>query len=314
MIMTKEKIIYLILKIFSKAWLYCLRKYYVKNAIICKDVDIKKIKSVGFYLDNKDLVHVGDHLFFEPIMQLFKNNNIDTYVCVTEIMSDYFKQVGYKVTSKKNILKCDIVISPFQLAINMRNNKRSNIFFLDTNNLSIQGPISNYFVNSFIDILQIKVSLENNTEYVVNKIKSKNDILDKDKKWFLYSDNVHSGFFKINGAFRKVLINEAIKKINDGYNIAIVGTKRDLAEKNFYSEFKNFDIRGKTNVVQLFEMFNSDNVVGSISFDTAIAHIGILYKKETIIKLRKNFKLNNVFIKKSILPSYKRINNIIKYV
>ena len=71
---------------------------------------------------------------------------------------------------------------------------------------------------------------------------------------------------------------------------------------------------GKTNILELFELFNNSNVYGSISFDTAIAHICLLYNKEAIIKLRKNFKKNNIFIKKNILPSYKRKKINITYV
>ena len=281
--MIKEKIYYLLLKSFSIFWVYFLKKYSIKNAIICKNLDITKIKSVGFYLDNKALVHVGDHLFFEPIIKFFENNNIDTYVCASEIMSDYFKEVGHKVSNKNDIFQCDLVISPIQLAFYLIDQKKTNVVFLDTYNLLIKEPISNYFINSFIEILKFNKK----HEYVVSKINSKSNILDKNKKWFLFSDNVHSGFLKIDKFYKKSLINEARKKIQQGYNIAIVGTKNDLKNKKKYFEFENYDIRGETNVVQLFEMFNSNNIKGSISFDSAIAHISILYEKEAIIKLKK---------------------------
>ena len=312
--MIRKKITYLLLKILGTFWHHHIKKFSIKNAIVCKNLNINNIKSVGFYLDNKTLVHIGDHLFFEPIIKFFEKNNIDTYVCTSEIMSNYFKFVGHKITNKKNILECDLVIAPIQLAIYLRKEKNNNVVFLDTYNLLIQEPISNYFINRFIEILQIKDTLEHKNEYVISKINSKNFILDNNKKWFIFSDNVDSGFLKINKSYRSVLIKEARRKIKNGYNIAIVGTQNDLIKKQEYTEFENYDIRGKTNVVQLFEIFNCEHVLGSISFDTAIAHISILYKKEAIIKLRRNFDLNNKFIKRCILPSYKRINNIIKYV
>ena len=73
-----NKLIYIILKIYSLLFGSLLKKNIHDPGVIIKKYKKKEIKSIGLYLDNKYLVHIGDHLFFEPILNYFKNQNIQT--------------------------------------------------------------------------------------------------------------------------------------------------------------------------------------------------------------------------------------------
>ena len=99
-----------------------------------------------------------------------------------------------------------------------------------------------------------------------------------------------------------------------GFKIALVGSKQEKLQKKNYSEFENYDIRGTTDIIQLFELFNNSNVKGVISFDTALSHLGLLYEKDTIVKIRKNPQKNIEFLKNNILPSYKKNSVKIEYI
>ena len=74
-------------------------------------------------------------------------------------------------------------------------------------------------------------------------------------------------------------------------------------------------MRGKTSVLDLFSICSKDNIHGTISFDTAIAHIGLLYNKEVNIKMRIFSNSHSKFVKSNIFPSYKSINKLnINYI
>jgi len=120
----------------------------------------------------------------------------------------------------------------------------------------------------------------------------------------IYNDSVDSGEFRLSkGRFNKLLRMAEIK-CREGYTIIRVGTNKEKILNPKKLPFTHVDLRGQTSVLDLFRLLNSPAVTGSISFDTAIAHVALLYQKPVWICMRRFSRSHRDHVMRCVFPSY----------
>ena len=72
------------------------------NIYFRKKIPLKKNFKILFLLNDTDFIHLGDYLFYEPIMSLFKKLNFNVKVKCDNSIEFYFKQ-NYSILSDDNI-------------------------------------------------------------------------------------------------------------------------------------------------------------------------------------------------------------------
>ena len=167
-------------------------------------------------------------------------------------------------------------------------------------------PVTSHMIYSISEMLNFDNYSDHRLTPSKFKIKNSFSEIKENKSYYLFNEYVDSGFMRINRKMIDELIQCADSKVKKGYNIIRVGTHKNKENSDIKLPFYSIDLRGKTSLVELFSLYSETNIRGSISFDTAIAHIGIIYDKEVFIKMRRFSKKYNFFVKKYIFPFYSK--------
>ena len=304
--------------LFFKIFLFIQRKYFLNKYesqpgfyVFNKE---SKIKTVIFDLSNAKYTHIGDSLFYEPIIQQLKKFGVKIDVCVNKNIFEYFKNTGHKVVNSDLIDKYDLIIAPFWLFNIYSNKKKIKSLFLDPSNFKIDEPITDYFYKNICLFLKIpfKNEILSPTIPNFNSLKLK---LDKNEKYIVYNDSIDSGFWGITRKMRKTLEYNLKNCYKMGFKIIRVSSVNDKIKNPESLSIEHLDLRGQTKIQDVFELIGHPSVIGTISFDTAIAHISLMYKKKTKIMIRRFSEEHKKHIKNYILPSYKSDErNKIEYI
>ena len=103
---------YLLKRINIIAYSAFFNKFKIDDNIYYRSTKINpKIKKVFFYFPDASLMHLGDHLFFEPICNLFRKNGFDVEILPSNIMKEYFSKLGYSLNDEKGLLTSELIIS-----------------------------------------------------------------------------------------------------------------------------------------------------------------------------------------------------------
>lgn len=283
-----------------------------------KIIKNKQIKKVLFYFPFRKYMHLGDHLFFEPVMKKLVKLGYDVYVFPSKNMEFYFRKLNYKlITPKININSFDLVItrSEFYKFIS----KLENVLLYDYINLNLKEKICKDIIDKIFKYLNI-IELINENDTIPSKIKieEKKDFkLNEKEKYVLFNNYLDSGkglniFENYNKKFEeKILI---LKK--QGYKIIHLGTEKErIKDKNRY-RYIDIDLRGKTTVEDLFYLASLKNIKINIGFDAFIMHLFFINNKKNYIILRNKLISFRKKITKNYLnpPFKKRIKEKIRYL
>ena len=95
--------------------------------------ELKNIKSVLFELNSIEYMHLGDHLFFLPLIKNFIDSGYNVEVAVTAPMRDFFEKLNLNVIKKKKPFEqYDLIVSRFELIRTLKNYKSIFDFFSPT--------------------------------------------------------------------------------------------------------------------------------------------------------------------------------------
>lgn len=283
-----------------------------------KIIKNKQIKKVLFYFPFRKYMHLGDHLFFEPVMKKLVKLGYDVYVFPSKNMEFYFRKLNYKlITQEININSFDLVItrSEFYKFIS----KLENVLLYDYINLNLKEKICKDIIDKIFKYLNI-IELINENDTIPSKIKieEKKDFkLNEKEKYVLFNNYLDSGkglniFENYNKKFEeKILI---LKK--QGYKIIHLGTEKErIKDKNRY-RYIDIDLRGKTTVEDLFYLASLKNIKINIGFDAFIMHLFFINNKKNYIILRNKLISFREKITKNYLnpPFKKRKKEKIRYL
>lgn len=265
--------------------------------------------SVFFYFDDVQLMHLGDQLYFKPLITKLKNSGYKVLVDPTASMCFFFQDCLVDYTATDFDPQKVLIISRIELLPKIRSKFGAVDYFLcDSMAHQINIPICNYILNSFINYYDLKLDLSISAcdfldfsliPYV------KYGLADKNKIIFLnnYAD---SGKFRISSARKKLLLTRLLQERANSY-VVHLGTKADkLNDPGDYSNIVDLDLRGMTTPEEIFSLMNLGNIAAVYCHDTYVLHvanffdlnINLVFKRFFLYNKQKQIAFTSLFAKK----------------
>ena len=101
----------------KKIQLFLLEKINLNQYKVNKNIYFKgerrEIKNILIYLNNNLLAHLGDQLFFEPLLRALKNKGIKVSISPTETMKKYFEILKYQIIEKPILQDYEVIFFIF---------------------------------------------------------------------------------------------------------------------------------------------------------------------------------------------------------
>ena len=245
--------------------------------------ELKQVKKILFYFDCNEYMHLGDHLFFLPLIQSFIDSSFDVEVITTDIMQSVFKALNLPVINTKDtdFSRYDLVISRIEMIDRVSLCKT----LLVNVSKSLIMPICDQLLHDFGKFFNL-VTLHR-LDYT--KLQD-NSLIDKfglshDKKIILFNLYCDSSAYLINKSKINLLLN-LIKgyATNPDYQLVLMGSITDRHKCEL--DFSYMDLRGKTEVLDIFKLVNCSNVFCYIGFDAFIMHVFSLLHKPSFVVFR----------------------------
>lgn len=130
-----------------------------------------------------------------------------------------------------------------------------------------------------LDTSEIKVSLPEANEEIIAKVDNMMAGVDKTKPIIA----IAPATTWVTKHWNKDNWHELIKKIEKDYTIIFTGTGKDIELINYISEGKHLNIAGKTNILELAEVFRRCQLL--ISLDSGSTHLAWASQKPKIISI-----------------------------
>jgi hypothetical protein len=290
--------------------------YFVNREYGKKNNEFKKIL---LYFPDQEFMHFGDHLFFEPLAKFLKENGFIVKIMPIKAMEFYFINNGYDIGTDNDILDADLLITRVEM-YNEAARLKKNTLFIDITSSSIKNFLCQDIVNKIADFLSADAKNVYAKPSKINNYQGKIE-LNRDKEYVTFNNYIDSAFYRVRKKHYKHL-SDFCKHFAEINNLSVIhlGTKNDKEKDKNYYDFIDLDLRGKTDVADLFYIASLDNVKFNISFDTFIMHIFFLNNKKSFILFRGRYtsKARN-FVKRYILPPFNpepeiKIENILEYI
>lgn len=268
-------------------------------------------KKALFYFPNSDFMHLGDHLFFEPIIRLFKENEYEVEVFPAPIMSDYFINLKYKLTKEFLPDNFDIIVSSSRFILELKKVK-NNVLLVETECPDINKAL----IDDVNEKIMKHFKFSNKVPTTPRYLDSKSDILKKfqinpNHNYIVFSNYLVSGSFRVfKNKFTKLeaaVIN--FKNKNNNYKVIHLGSKKDkLLDLKVY-DFVDIDLRARTDLIDLFELCNAKQIDTYFGFDNFLMHLFFIKNKNLYIMSRGRWsKKSRFFLTNYIDPPFHKTN------
>lgn len=290
---------YFISKVFKQLSFYFLNQN--TGYIFNKSLINEKFNNVIFDFSNTNHFHIGDILYFIPSIIWLQKNKIKIHIIHSNLSKSIIDLLNIKVNHKLNKKNC-LYISTLDCMTN--NREYNNYLFFNTSDYRIKNNIGIFITEIISKKIQICVPLDNFNFWP----KLKNDTIFPFKNYIIFSDEVISGSFRLNNNYKKKLFESICNSVNNNYLIIRVGMFKSTLK---YSN--NFiDLGSKTSISELIYLINSKECKEVYSFDSGIAHLGIIFGKKTNIMFKKRLNSNYLnYLKSNIFPITKSHSKII---
>ena len=285
-----------------------------------------------FAFTDPRLIHLGDQLFFQPLIDFLNKKTKIIMINKTPLLG-YFQALEYSVFKNFNLMgdRGNIIISKPELfpKIFKKLSPEYNFFVgIDFSFPKSDKKVARMIFDSVLgSINQIKefkgageTRKEMNCHFLPDNLAEKIELSDRaskiisllrklDKKIYLFNNYVASNFLGVRKKEIDKLIKIAKEKKNSGYYLVHIGSKADKETDNREYSFIDLDIRGKINPVEMFVLMSLPNVEGVISFDTFIFHIASLFSKKSYLALKSRGEKENEKVKKVFIPMADCLDN-----
>lgn len=299
---------YLIGKVVNHFQIHGLRRNCLFGNFFCLNKKPDNPKEVIFYFPNYQFMHLGDHLFFEPLIRYLKESGLNVSVKPIKSMEFYFKKNGYKIAKDSDLNKADLVISKVELISELTFFADKSVILIETAYNNISTPLCNDMIEKLSKILNLELkNFDAQPKFLVD-LESDLDInFVNGEKYMLFNNYIDSGFFRVREKHQIILMEFAKKIKKDfGFKIIHTGSNEDLKKDKRNYPFVDIDIRGKSSIESIFYLANLDSVKGNISFDAFQMHLFFMVRKKSYILFRGRFlKKNEKFIKEFVNPPFK---------
>ena len=304
-----KKIINRIIFFFTKKYLIGYGVYHLKN----KKKNNYKIRKIVLDISDNNYFHLGDTLFYEPILRLFIKNKIKVEVIPTNTMKFYFKKLNYKVVSNSYLTNEDLIITSLDCMVG---NLKRNTIIIDTSDSRIKGRLIDHLVNVLSKYFNFNKKIKSVPDIPVSKSTIHKNFFKKDV--VVFSNYIDSGNFRVFNNKKERLLN-FVKNFSQKNNCLVihVGTLNEkLNDKKKYHHIKGYqDYRGKTSVDDLLSLFQNLNIT-YIGFDNFLMHLAFINESKIFLLSRGRItKKGEFFLRNSINPPFKsKLNFKLEYI
>lgn len=284
-----------------------------------------KKKNILLYFPISEYMHLGDHLFFEPLARNLKKRGYNVAIFPTKRMEFYFKELGYLIHKENDLSKFDLIISRTEFFRVLQ--KEKNVILYEYINTSLKEEICTDIIKKIFLILGEQLN-DIDCEPSNLNVKESNLKLSEKKRYILFNNYLDSGRWLNGKKYNNSIEEKAIELKNKGYSLIHLGTKKDYTNDKKKYPYIELDLRGKTSIKDLFYLASVENVVGNIGYDAFLMHLFFLNRKKNYICLRNKitkkrkgitikylnppFKMkeekNIEYINKNFKKKYKRVS------
>lgn len=247
---------------------------------------------------------------FEPLIKVLEKCNISVEIASPKSMEFYFKHLGYSMTDGEKLDEYELIISRTEVFSELREYKNILLFEYITNFL--EKPICEEVIEKVLDFICIEDEAGNSNPPSKIDINS-NFKLDENCSYILFSNYLDSSKIFTRRSYYKKL-NEFCreKSIERNLKVIHIGSLKDKKNDSNAYDFVNMDLRGKTEIKDLFYLVSHPNVLIYIGFDTFPMHLSMIYNKICHVKLR-NFLTKKRFetVRRSFIPPFSNKKKII---
>jgi len=247
-----------------------------------KESNLPKAKKILFYFNEPEFMHLGDHLFFLPLIKSFIDSGYEIEVDPAWIMRPLFERLGIPIFDEKTKLNSyDLIVSRAELVDKLIHHK--SLLVDVARNLSM--PICDQLIMQFSKYFVLNPYVT----YDFSVLKSDNILqkmhLSPEYKYVLFNFYCDSSSFLITEKKVNALV-EQVKKYADlpQYKVVLVGSKADKDSDSHIYDFNYIDLRGQTTVLDIFDLAQNDNVEHYIGFDAFVMHVfSLMYKTSFVV-------------------------------
>lgn len=262
--------------------------------------DILSSKHILFYFNDLDFMHLGDHLFFVPCIMALMQDGFQVVVFPIPTMAEFFKALSIPIiTRDADFSGYDVIISRAELAQKFKNQKS---ILIDVSK-NLTKPIADELTHHVRQLFSQKTSPAPFRLMLTFNQSAFRWLLDPKKKYIVFNCYIDSGFYRVTRKKINLIVRFAKKLANDEkYEIIFIGSEKNrLSDKNTYS-FPLIDLRGKTNVMDVFALAGQRNVQCFVGFDSFPMHVFSLMRKKSYVVFRgRFFKKHHEMIQRSHL-------------
>lgn len=265
-------------------------KYYDGSVFKNCSIKIEEYDCIYFYLDYYQLMHLGDQLFFKPLFTQMKSLGFPVIARPTSGLKFMFGNKRNNIVHCKNTLFISTVF--LRSHLKKRFGPSIDYFLFDTTSLSIKKPITNYIIEVFADNFSLTKKLKpvSSRDFLDFPLGENKPLLEKDGEYIILNNYIDSGSYRIFPKDRKLLL-ETLLRDKKEYKVVHIGSEKDrLKDKKDYTEFVDIDLRGKTSIKDLFDIFSSNRIIRLYTHDTFVLHISNIFNHPASIVFRHFFK------------------------
>lgn len=242
-----------------------------------------KKKKILLYFPLPEYMHLGDHLFFEPLAKNLKKRGYSVVIFPSKGMEFYFKELGYSIYKENDLSKFDLIVSRTEFFNTLKNEK--NVVLYEYINTSLKEEICTDIIKKVFLILGEDLK-DIDCEPSNLDVKESNLKLSEKKRYILFNNYLDSGKWLNGKKYSDSIEEKAMELKNAGYSLIHLGTEKDYLNDKREYPYIELDLRGKTSVKDLFYLASMENVVGNIGFDAFLMHLFFLNRKKNYICLR----------------------------
>jgi len=314
----KVNFFYNLKKIFNKLEVFKLRRHAIDSNLFLLNKKCNQVKSILLYFPDYEMMHFGDHLFFEPLARHLRSNGYKLIISPINAMEFYFQDLGYRIGSDSSLENIDLIITKVEF-IGALKKIESQILFIDTASSKIKLPLCNDMiekVSEFLGVQYVDYNPVPSYSYVVNE--GNLSFLGENNNYIIFNNYIDSGSIR-SGSTHQNSIIDFVKNLKDrtGFKVVHTGSNNDKNCDSRVYDFVDIDIRGKTSIKDLFTLCSLNNVIYNVSFDGFQMHLFFIQNKKSFVLFRgRLIKKNEEYIKKYVNPPFLHDNprSLIEYI
>jgi hypothetical protein len=287
---------YLVQKLYKHTFLkYALKKFKIAAGLYLLKNGNEKYTDILIDVSNSTYSHLGDQLFYQPLLHHLLQRNVSVKIAPSRAMMDYFRFLyGQKVvvSNAGGHHKQSLVIMPFWAYDPNQNDKNADLLLVDFTDPGIELYISGWLVSKISNLLGLDqiddfdIGAAPYTKLADYEIK---ECLPVSEDVVIFNNYIDSGKFRVNGSHQRSLSGCITKFKEKGYTVVHVGSGADLANDPREYDFVDVDVRGKIAPLDLISYFYRPNVRYSVTFDNFVMHASVMANKMSYVKFRGRY-------------------------